>query len=485
VTLAPRGGAPTAGPTAAWSGGRAAGYGWIVPRVVLPLFDRARGRKMGARLRQLREGQWRSPDELEAVAVTRLRRLLGHAAAHVPFYRRLLGEAGIRPDDIRSLADLSRVPETTKAALRDAGLEQTTADNLPASRRWPITTSGSGGAPFPFHADLAAEDARLATFMFALEWAGVGVWDVEVKVGNPFRDFAWLYPRPGPLARAGRRVLLGQRSGRLGMPRPTYEDLQRLVRKTAGRRPWFLRGSPSILALLGDRMLRAGAELPTSPEVVISRSEKLTAVRRATITEAFRRPVVDHYACTEVAHLAQSCPEGLDGLHVLGDRVIVRVLREDGRPAAPGEYGRVYLTDLENEVMPFINYTVGDLALVGASCACGRGLPVLAAVAGREGEVLRLPGGDDIATFAVEGYMRVQCDVRSVREYQIVQTALDRVLLKLVTTPEATRHDAERLRKALETLLAPEVTVEVAEVDDIPLEPSGKRSLIKIMAPPA
>ena len=66
-----------------------------------------------------------------------------------------------------------------------------------------------------------------------------------------------------------------------------------------------------------------------------------------------------------------------------------------------------------------------------------------------------------------------------------MQTALDRVLLRLVTTPEATRHDAERLRKQLETFLGPEVTVEVAEVDDIPLEPSGKRSLIKMAAPPA
>ena len=64
--------------------------------------------------------------------------------------------------------------------------------------------------------------------------------------------------------------------------------------------------------------------------------------------------------------------------------------------------------------MPFINYTVGDFALVGPSCACGRGLPVLAEVVGREGEVLPLPG-DGIATFAVEGYMRVHCDVRSVR----------------------------------------------------------------------
>ena len=255
-------GAVSVGSSAAWSRGRAAGYGWLVPRVILPLVDRARGRKMGARLAQLREAQWRSLDELEGVAVIRLRRLLEHASTHVPFYRRVLGDAGIRPDDIRSLADLSRVPVTTKLALRSAGLEQTAAANLPARRRWPITTTGSSGTPFQFHADLAAEDTRIATYLLALEWAGVGVWDVEVKVGSPYRDFTWMYPRPGRLGQLGRRVLLGQRSGRLVVPRPSHEDLQRLVRETAGRRPWFLRGCPSVVALLGDRFLRAGAKRP-------------------------------------------------------------------------------------------------------------------------------------------------------------------------------------------------------------------------------
>ena len=178
---------------------------------------------------------------------------------------------------------------------------------------------------------------------------------------------------PGPsFYGLGCRVLLGQRLCRLEAPRPTPEDLERLVRKVVGRRAWFLRAFPSILALLGDCVLRSGVELSRYPKGIISRGETLTAVRRATIEGAFRGPVVDHYACNEMAHVAQSCPAGSTGLHVLGDRVIVHVVREDGRPATPGERGRVLLTDLENQVMPFINYEVGDLATVGSPCACGR-----------------------------------------------------------------------------------------------------------------
>ena len=73
---------------------------------------------------------------------------------------------------------------------------------------------------------------------------------------------------------------------------------------------------------------------------------------------------------------------------MLNDRVIIRVVREDGRPAGPGERGRVLLTDLENHVRPFINYAVGDWAVMGSPCPCRRGLPVLAAVDGRDSEVL-------------------------------------------------------------------------------------------------
>ena len=72
------------------------------------------------------------------------------------------------------------------------------------------------------------------------------------------------------------------------------------------------------------------------------------------------------------------------------------------------------LTDLENQVMPFINYAVGDLAVAGSPCACGRGLPVLAAVAGRESEVIRLPAGEGVSSFTVEAFLRMEWDVRSV-----------------------------------------------------------------------
>ena len=438
-------------------------YEWLVPRVVLPLVDRATGRRVGGRLQDLRDRQWQSDDERDGIAVARLRRLLDHAAAHVPYYGRRLGDAGVGSGDIRSLADLARVPITTKRDLVAAGLAGTTAETLAAARGRLITTSGSSGAAFRFYVDMAAEDTRLATYLLALEWAGVAIWTPEIRVNSPFRDVSWVYGRPGSLARLGRRMLLGQRTFRMVAPRPTVADLEALIRRAERSGAFFMWGFSSLLALLGEQVLRAGTTLPSYPRAVVSRGERLTEVRRRTIRSAFQAPVVDHYGCTEMADLAQSCPDAPDGLHVLSDRVIIQVVREDGRPAGPGERGRVLLTDLENHVMPFINYAVGDFATVGSSCACGRGLTALVAIDGRESEVIRLPGGGQLSAFTLESCINAECDVGALSEFQIVQTAPERVVVKLVTTPRFTGEEARRLKQAFERILGPDVSVEMEE----------------------
>ena len=89
--------------------------------------------------------------------------------------------------------------------------------------------------------------------------------------------------------------------------------------------------------------------------------------------------VVDIYSCTEAGYLAFSCPEQ-GNLHVQAESVIVEVLDRAGKPCAPGEEGEVVVTPLLNFAMPLIRYAVGDRAVVGEPCACGRGLPTLKTV---------------------------------------------------------------------------------------------------------
>ena len=165
----------------------------------------------------------------------------------------------------------------------------------------------------------------------------------------------------------------------LGAPRPADVD----------------RGEAARLAGLAAQLLEEGGALAGYPEVVITFAETLTPANAATIEESLRDRVVNYYSSWEVPQMAQTCPDNPSVLHVNADRVILRVVREDGTDAPPGETGRVLVTDLGNHVMPFVYYGNGDRAVIGEACPCGRGLPTLARLEGRDSEVLRTPEAGD------------------------------------------------------------------------------------------
>ena len=83
-------------------------YAWLVPRIVFPLHGRLTGRRAWAEYRQLRALQWESMDALETRSLAKVRAVVGHAMAHVPFYRERFREAGVRPETLRTLDALAR-----------------------------------------------------------------------------------------------------------------------------------------------------------------------------------------------------------------------------------------------------------------------------------------------------------------------------------------------------------------------------------------
>ncbi|MEC9341966.1 MAG: hypothetical protein VX663_10830, partial [Pseudomonadota bacterium] len=75
--------------------------------------------------------------------------------------------------------------------------------------------------------------------------------------------------------------------------------------------------------------------------------------------------------------VALPCPDSADRHHVQSENVMVETLHPDGSPCAPGEAGRVVVTDLNNYATPIIRYALGSTAAQEVGCACGRSAPVL------------------------------------------------------------------------------------------------------------
>jgi phenylacetate-CoA ligase len=437
------------------------------------------GRRFWTEVERLRSRQWVTPAELEARLVERLQDLLGHAAAHVPYYGELFADAGFEPRTIRSTEDLARVPITTKAALRRRFPEGVTANNLPVRRRTYGVTSGSTGQPFEFFLDRGGADAWTGSYLFFLEWAGTAFWHTEVVIASP-RHFYLVGKHVGPVAARARRWLLGRERVWLGGPDTTLETLRATIDRWARRRPYHLWAYASYAARLARELLDDGRPLVTRPRAVFAVAETLLASDRAAIERAFRAPVQSHYSCLEIPRIAQTCPDNPAVLHVNAERAVVRVVDETGASVAPGELGRVVVTDLVNRVMPFINYELGDAARLGGPCPCGRGRPTLEAIEGRTNETLVTRDGRAISA-AVLGQLLVTVGdgLPYVWEYQAVQESLGGVELRVVPTARYTRETGDTLRRQLETLLGPGTDVRVTTVDALERRPSGKRLAIE------
>ena len=161
--------------------------------------------------------------------------------------------------------------------------------------------------------------------------------------------------------------------------------------------------------------------------------------------------------------------------------VVCEVLRPDGTPCAPGETGRVVLTDLHNFARPFIRYDTGDLAMaVSESCSCGRGFPLLGSIEGRSLECLRTPSGGELGPTVLGHFLFVYHDhLEAVRQYQLVQETANRVNLLIVPGEGWDEERRARIRSDLMHLIGGGIEVAVNTVKEIPLEKSGKRPIIK------
>ncbi len=146
--------------------------------------------------------------------------------------------------------------------------------------------------------------------------------------------------------------------------------------------PAYLLMYPSNAVRLANYFRAHDLRLPNLREVM-TYGETVLPETREVCQEAWGVAVSDMYSCEEVGYIALQCPQA-DHYHCQSESVLVEVLDAEGRPCSPGQIGKVVLTSLHNFAMPLIRYQNQDYAEVGPSCPCGRGLPVIKRVLGRE-----------------------------------------------------------------------------------------------------
>lgn len=451
-------------------------YHILASRFVFPLYERLKRGSFWSGFLRLKEAQWLDSAALEEMTFRRLRPLLFHAYDNIPYYHELFDASGITPSHFQGLEDLGRLPVTTKQDLREGFPSRVTLPGVSPGRVRKSATSGSTAMPFEFFLDLDHMDLVRTSYLFFWDLAGIGPWTPQIRIAAP----PHLYEESHGLTKLLRRSLIGEQRLLLGGKDATLEELVDAAKRIGGHRGYYLWTFPSYAARLAGDLLDRGDVLPVAPLVVISYAETLTEGDKELMARAFRCHVVNHYGLMEAPFLAQTCPDNPEVFHVNCDRVVLRVVREDGSLAERGERGRIVITDLTNYVMPFINYDTGDFGVAGGPCKCGRGLPALASLDGRAVEVIRAPDGSIISSGCLGRTLDIQCKATGyIREFQAVQTSPDRVDLKVVPGPGYSKDQGVRIQKELEHFLGHGMIVRIEPVERIEPESSGKRMVVK------
>jgi phenylacetate-CoA ligase len=223
--------------------------------------------------------------------------------------------------------------------------------------------------------------------------------------------------------------------------------------------------------------MAAEGEKGVGARAVISSGETLNGTDRQLMEQVFECPIFNRYGCREFGAIAHEC-EAHEGLHLNMESFIVEIVDDNGMPTS-GE-GQIVITNLDNVAMPFIRYSMGDIGRLlehSNGCQCGRQLVQLDNPSGRVIDYLETKSGKMISVhfftllFGENGTL--------FRDFQICQLASDKLTIQVVPNQSGAETAYPSLEHRIKEYLGDEVTVSFEAVDKIPLEPNGKRMILK------
>ncbi len=330
------------------------------------------------------ENETQPREDLEALQLRRLQAVVERVYHLVPFYRRHLDEAGVKPEDVRTLEDLSRLPFTVKQDLRDNypfGMFATPMSQIVRIH----ASSGTTGKSTPVaytQGDLETWSELMArtlaaggthrgdivhnAYGYGLFTGGLGFHYGAERLG------AAVIPVSGGQTR--RQIMLLQDFG-----------------------PTVLVCTPSFALYLAEVGQEMGVDFQNlSLRVGIFGAEPWTEAMRSEIENRLGLDAVDIYGLSEIIGpgVSVECIEGKRGLHIFEDHFLPEIIDPATlEPVPPGEMGELVITTLTKEAMPLLRYRTRDItSLDYAPCRCGRTLARMHRLRGRSDDMLIIRG---------------------------------------------------------------------------------------------
>lgn len=394
----------------------------------------------------------------------KLRNLIHYAYKNVLYYRELFDKCSLSPHDINNLEDLRRIPITTKKRLQSLSLERKISGKVDFSECVRVTTSGSTGIPLEIFY-LKNDYSRInMNWIRPLLMNGVKPWHKKLEITGPHNISE---------RKKWYQYLKLWRTKGVSIFNPPEE----MVSIWNSYKPDVLYGYSGSLKLLAKHIKKNKVN-NINPKYIFGVSDFLDEESREYINSTFKNEIIDLYGAAESGCISWQCKYCKD-YHINTDTVIVEFIK-NGRPALPGEHGKIIITNLYSYAMPLIRYDLEDVGIISKdSSVCGINLPLMKVMEGRSDAFVVLPSGDLLSPMFFFGIMK---PIKNILNWRVVQENPGEIIVYFVPDKKFNSNTCNSIIKRIKENIRERINIHIKPVRELNPDRSGKiRSVISFI----
>lgn len=421
------------------------------------LVDFMSGKRIGHYHDIYKVTQWWSHDQMLEYQIAKLKKLVAHCYANVPYYRNLMLTIGMLPEDVKDLTILRSFPILTKEQIKKHYADFTPLNESELKGIKTSQTGGTTGNILNKRNDSETRSSIWGSYKRFYDWMGVKPGDKELTYwgGHVIKH--------GLKAKIeGTLINLVRNSVSFDAYDTNPITLERVSNTLRSGKVKLIRSYPQALYSLAQRFKQQNQELCVRS--IMTTSEPLMPEHRELFRDVFGADSFDQYGCGEIGGIAYEC-DAHQGLHVTEERVILET----------NDNNELMITDLDNFAMPFIRYWNADQAIFSDHlCSCGRKSRVIEKVLGRTCDYLLGVNGQ-ILHWAYFWHLLFDTEIaikRNFIKFQVVQKSNDLIVFRTVSDP-LSQEDKDTLTRMIREKMG-NIRVEFVLEEDIDNAASGK-----------
>ena len=400
-------------------------------------------------------------------------------AYSIPLYHNKYKKHNIYPNGIKGLKDISKLPFITKKDFIDNYPDGLLPKNYNKKYSNIVTTSGSTGKPVSFYIDFMTLAKSLSFFfrlgkIYNFNWRKVKV----ASIGNFSKGKADQVFDETIMSKSS---FLYNKNNKLWLN--AFDEMKDIVNKLNKFKPDYIVSYPITFQQLAYFKKKGYAD-NVNPKILVASGYVLDEYTRDYVQNAFNCKLLNTYTSAEsYGDISFECFDYT--WHINHDFYHLEAVDPDNKLVSPGEKGHVVFTRLFGKATPFIRYLGMDdwvTLLPDDKCSCGLETPIIKnGVEGRQSTSIVLPNGKIFpsASFAIVSLILKDLKTYKVTQFQIIQHKIDKIDINLVIDEDLRNKGPsvelifDKIKKAYEEKVGPDVTITVKEVKRIK-SPPGK-----------